>query len=454
MSVVWKRLLYSDNIIPASQIEVLEVGTATYDDVQDWLNNTQASGAISGGGFTDNTDGSMTVAAGTGFVKTTNSGIGVTKSFDWAENDSVALTDNVTNYIGIDYNAGSPQVFVETSKTADGRTKFYLGKVFREGTDLHFLEAGQNVTELMKRVQARFTSTEGEFTHASGMMLSETGERYLAITSGVGFSGLTRITTASVDTSGADTFELNYYNGSAWVVSDVSQIPNTQYNDITSGLVDLTSNRYGVYWVYLANDGEPVVVYGQGDYTLANAENATPPSTVPDHVAEFSTLIGKIIVQKSEPNFYMVETAFNPGFSGAGIADHGDLTGLTDDDHSQYPLVAGTRPIKYETTLEKTADYTLTSADFGKVVCFNSAVAAGTMTFPSVGSAEDGAVVTFVKTGSERLTVESVDTDGIADSSTPGTIYSDSAKATLTLVYIHAITSWVIKSASGTWITT
>jgi len=75
-------------------------------------------------------------------------------------------------------------------------------------------------------------------------------------------------------------------------------------------------------------------------------------------------------------------------------------------------------------------------------------------TLPSVGASENGYSVTLEKIGSGKLTVQAVDSDIISDSSVAGTIYSTTALAVLILEYVHTITTWIIKSATGTWTTT
>jgi hypothetical protein len=104
--------------------------------------------------------------------------------------------------------------------------------------------------------------------------------------------------------------------------------------------------------------------------------------------------------------------------------------------------------------LSKTADYNVTTSDFGKSIRFAHASTTGTMTLPSVGPTEDGARVTFVKAGAARLILGVSDTDCIHDSTAGATIYTDSYYATITLEYVHSITRWVIISAAGSWTTT
>ena len=314
----------------ATEVVIPECGTATYDDLNDWLNNTQASGLISGGGFTDNVDGTVDVAAGTGFIRASGaSDIEPAFFCDWPLKEDLALADESTNYIYVDYNSGTPEVVATVTKTdANNRDKFLLGKIYREGNVLHMVEAGMTISEATKRVLGRFTQVDGEVVRASGVAIAESGERYLTSTNGVLWAGLTRLVTIGIDTTGADTFETYYYDGDlgtpAWVEGSASQIDFTNYNDVATGLVALTANRYGVFWAYGDPDGHLMVVYGQGDYTLAGAEAANPPASLPGHVTDFGFLAAKIIVQKSATNLYAVEGAYETQFTSVGAVIHND----------------------------------------------------------------------------------------------------------------------------------
>ena len=108
MAVQWEKIAFSDDIKPATQIEVSELNTATYDDVQDFLNNTQSSGYFDGGEITANAGGTGTidVAGGSGFIRASNSAIAELKNFDWAASSNINITDELTNYIYVDYAAG------------------------------------------------------------------------------------------------------------------------------------------------------------------------------------------------------------------------------------------------------------------------------------------------------------------------------------------------------------
>lgn len=160
-------------------------------------------------------------------------------------------------------------------------------------------------------------------------------------------------------TLAADTFPLGteaytidwwsywYYNyeGSAWVeLKGSTQIDNAQYNLLGSGTgrSNFTSNRYGVSWVYMDLDGHHVhVVYGQGDYTINEAEEARVPSSLPNIVTNYCTLIAKIILQEDK-TVMVIAYPWTSAFVTSLATDHNSLGNLTVGDvHTQYFLVAG-----------------------------------------------------------------------------------------------------------------
>ena len=320
------------------EIPAPTLGSPTYTTVEDWMKTTQSSGKISGGTFTTNGDGSCTVAAGTGLIRATDSDVAQVMFFDWAEDATVSLTDGNTNYIYVDYNSGTPVVDSTVTKAdCSNRDCILLGKIYREGNTLHEVEAGMVVTEFAKRTLGYLTNKHGEVVRTSGFVVAESGERYITTTNGVLYAGLTMLTTTGIDTTGADTFETYYYDGDAgpavWVEGSASQIDNTNYNNTATGLSELTANRYGVHWVYGDPDGHTMVVYGQGDYTLATAELAQPPSSLPNHVAQFGFLAAKIIVKKSASNLTGIGSAYESFFTPSGVPIHDELSGLDAGDY-------------------------------------------------------------------------------------------------------------------------
>jgi hypothetical protein len=326
----------------ADDVTIDDLGTPTYTTVQDWLNVTQSAGVISGGGISDNGDGSVTAAAGTGFIKTSDSDVGANLSFDWAENTNVSLTDESDNWIYVDYNSGTPIIGAVASYTSlDLHTQIIIGKVYREGTEVHIIDIQQTLSDFARKVIQRFWERD-KVVRVSGLALYAAGTRNIATSLGIIYAGLDRISIDAKDTSDADTFTYVYRDGGGgWSETDSqTQIDNINYDDNSGTPPPLTAGRYGVHWVYTSHDGDIYVQYGQGNYTLAQAQAALVPTPSPELTA-VGTLIGKIIIQKSASSFTSIESAFTQTFEGTTVSDHGALAGLTDDDHTQYALLAG-----------------------------------------------------------------------------------------------------------------
>lgn len=333
--------LITSHTHPATAISLQSIPTAAYDDLQSYINGVQGSGRISGGTISDGGSGTIDVASGEGFIRATNSATADVYAFAWSASSSIALTDHVVNYIYVDYNSGSPIVGVETTKTSDSRTRFYLGKVFREGTSVHILNAGLDIIEPVTRIQSRFNSAFGEIQRISGLLLSDKGGRSIGMSAGVYCGGFTKHTLTEVDTSGADTFEYYYLSNGTWVESDASVISNSQYNDVSTPgsetLASIPVNDFAVNWVYCDVEGNLLVVYGQHAHDkLSDAEKEQPPTISYGHISEMAMLIGRVIVEQGETELIAVESTFGINFNPAVVTDHGDLAGLSDDDHSQY----------------------------------------------------------------------------------------------------------------------
>lgn len=362
---------WESEIVSGDTATMSTLGSPTYESLQDWMNTTQSSGKISGGGFTDNADGSMTVAAGIGLIRATNSALAEVMFFDWAEDATVSLTDASTNYIIVDYSSGTPAISSTVTKTdGNNRDVILLGKVYRDGTTLHFVEAGMYIAELARSVLVYLNNINGEVVRASGYAIAETGERYFTSTNGTLQAGLTTLTTTGIDTSGADTFETYYYDGDAgpavWVEGTLSQVDNLQYNNVATGLATLSPNQYGILWVYGDPDGHLMGVYGQDSYTLAEAEAANPPTSLPGHVANFGFIAAKAIVKKSATNLYAVEGAYETSFTPSGAAIHNELSSLQGGTTDEYYHLTSDEEVRasvnnYEVI--KTSAATLTVAE-------------------------------------------------------------------------------------------
>ena len=332
-----KRWILSN--IDGSSVVMGRVVGSTFSTAQDMQNVFHSAGWVSGGAVTDDGDGTITVALGTGLIRAIDSAIDQILFCDWAAESgaNVNLADNDISWVYVEYFAGSPRVIATTTERTDFNKNILLAVISREGTTLHINQTDQHTVGDHANSMIRRLKGVQPYGHVSGAILSETGTRNIAVTAGDFWRGLTQFATSAVNTSGAPTFSY-YYNDGAWQkVASVSDIHQTNYNDFGTGLATLSNNKYGVHWIYLEADSDDLaVVYGTGNYTLSQAENAQPPSALPQHLQVEGILAGKIIIKKSNAAFTQVESAFETKFVGSVASDHGDLASLQGGTADEY----------------------------------------------------------------------------------------------------------------------
>jgi len=322
----------------ASQVNIEKLGTPAIDDVQDAIRLGGGAGATGSGYITDAGGGSIDIAAGAGFIRDTASHTGDLKSFEWSALAGQAIPADTVRHVGIDYNAGSPQVLIQAADSWNWTTTFRLGSVVNEGGTLHIVNNPQRAADAITLAYERFYETEPirRADRLGGLILGETGTRNLTVSAGEFYDGLNEFYQAAKDTSGADTFDY-YYRATPSGFTKVAaqtQWDNTQYDDGSGTLQNLGVNNFGIVWVYLELDNSLVALYGQGNYnTQAAAENAPPPSTVPLRLQVHGKLIGRLIFQESQATAAAIESVFTVDLNPAQVTSHTELADIGTNTH-------------------------------------------------------------------------------------------------------------------------
>lgn len=357
--------------ILGTDVEVSELSTATYDDVQDFINFFGNRTLLSGGTITahGDADGSVVIAACTAWCKESNSDTAVGKFFDYAGKAKQTLTDLSVNLIYLDYNAGTPQIVAATTPVTYGfqQDHILIGVVFRQGTAVHIFQSSNVGVQGINRAFMHAVEHLGAH-RSSGLVTTDGGSLALSISAGIIYAGLNRQAT----TVNGSTWSYWYTtdSGSTWTEDTSQSVLVQSYNDITSGKVALGSNKFGVHWVYVDYEGSQChIVYGQGNYTAPQAEAATVPSVLPPIVVGYGVLIAKIINQEGT-NTLTITYPWTTVFTSSLATDHGSLAGLADDDHAHYLLADGTRELTDDLAVTnlKTIDGVDISAHNGTVV--------------------------------------------------------------------------------------
>lgn len=416
-----------------------------YADKEFW-DNANSSARLWGGLITDNGDGTVAIAAGAGLVKAEDAGpedvptgatIGQASALSevtWNAVASLPLADEAYNYIYYNYDTDSITAttnFYSISFTQD----FTLGRAYRSGNDIVVRLCGTNFWNFNRRVQL-FGEEVFPIVRGFGINIADEGSRQFSVTEGVLWAELVnRFSVDAFDSSIGNTFTYWYRDGGAGFTSVTgnTQINNTQYDNGTGTLATLSNNKYGVHWVYEVHDSSMHVVYGRGDYSLSEAQNASAPSTLPGLLDSYATLIGKITILKSATELLEVASAFDQTFTTSTATNHNDLGGLQGGISNEYyhltaaqvnGLVSGSATTLHS-HVSTSYSATATSASYAAVA--TSASYAGTAT--SASYALNATTASFAGTATSASYAVNADTGSYV---TLGNVDGASTMAALT----------------------
>lgn len=236
---------------------------------------------------------------------------------------TITQSDVTLDTVGVDSLFGEPPYVLSFVIPASGD--------YEETINLR--GCGTNLWNYARRLQL-YGEEVNPVVRATGLMIGVDG---LTINYDAGImwaEGTNRFIIPTLDTNDGDTFTYWYGNSDDGFVRTVDQtdIDNTNYYHTGDNeLKELTSNRYGVHWVYVTHEGNCHVVYGSGNYTLAQAQNATAPTAIPGKVKEYSSLIGKIIIQKSNSTPTEVLSPFTVTLKPSLVIKHDDTSDIKGD---------------------------------------------------------------------------------------------------------------------------
>ncbi len=321
-----------------------EIGNPTVDTAGEYLTYTGSSGYYSGGAVSANGTG-VDVTAIEGIIRASSSPTADIINFAVSATTALAITDDSVEYIYIDYNSGTPQFVVNASYTVEAPDMVLVGGAVDEGgTVVSVWNEGVRLDESIAQAGKflRRIHTLIRDNRVGGLVFADAGTNELSMTAGNLWRGRTEYTISARDTSVADTFKEYYRDGAgSWTIDSTETTwDNGYWDDGTGVLNNLANNRWGVHWLYITPDDEFYLVYGREQHNSANnAESQSAPSTLPPVLSANSVLAARLIFQKNSTSSDSIASSFDTTFVGGGAADHGDLAGLTDDDHTQYQLI-------------------------------------------------------------------------------------------------------------------
>ena len=280
----------------------------------------------------------------------------------------------------MEYNAGSPQVVSRTTYNWDLDTEFPLGVVVNDtvnGADEIYIFntpwwVTDGVTNIMEVIRSLGLIRRDE--SVGGLILSSTDTRKIKVTSGTVWNVITEYNFTGIDTNVTGNVNGYWYKViGGWQQSPLTQFSVTQWNDVNkTSLQTIGNNKYCNVWIYgesNAGNLSVALIYPQNQYnTAAEAEAMQAPTKIPTHISLGGMLLGRFIIKQGVDTPVKTQSAFGTSFSASVVTDHGNLAGLSDDDHPQYWLADGSRAVSNLTASKVVftdADKKLTSTGIG-----------------------------------------------------------------------------------------
>jgi len=326
---------------PPFWVDSAKYATDVSDDaITDVSNYGLSPMIITGGVVSAGTNaGTFKVSALTAYLRTTDSRTGDLEYVTLSEQDNETIAvANTTYFVSLNYNGGSPTITtVASDPYAADKRNIQIGKVMKDGSDdVHFISGGYRFQDGVEKLHKRAKMLRA-LELASGGTLAYTGTNQFTHEEAKSLGGLNSFTTAAYNSS-VTNFTPVYSDGvGGWTYgTPTGTIDFAHYDDGDGTLGVVDNNKYSTFWVYVHIDDDDVYVrYGEVNDALAVAELECEPEK-PTHLTDFGLLLGKIICPQSGGSFTSIQMVTEKFFTGTSVSDHGNLTGLEDDDHPQY----------------------------------------------------------------------------------------------------------------------
>ena len=299
--------------------------SAVLKNIDDLINGIWSATSVSGFGLTeDEASGEIEVASGTAALRLTNDSLAALNGFDIAASGVISIPDETTQYVYLDYNAGSPQIDISTDLLAlmRDRTKFVIYMVTRyAGNRLLSIDVRNQNIDFMRDSILKSILNSG-ITKAEGAALAINGSYNVYLGSGKFFVLNKEIDTGVFNTAGSDSFIAQYSNGSGGWNRDVQTAIDYNHYDNGSGtLQEIPSEKYGCFFLFMqfSNPAQFSIQYGVEEHASeAEAKAQIVPTDRPAENKQYSAgdALYKIITKGDGTIVEIVD--LKPTLSGLG----------------------------------------------------------------------------------------------------------------------------------------
>lgn len=339
--IYWQFLDRIDGELNITRKLSITYGDLTTTDASTLLFETAPMGVISGGVISELIGTTISVSSGYGYLEVTTGE--VHKRIDW-NTSTLFLPSSSSEYIFINENS----ILTHDTTLPNSDNNIILGRVATFNGSIVFIDNTRFDTKHAANKLNLFNRKALGSVYESGSLVIEGTPNFsLNVTGGSYWYG-----DRNFQPSGGTsiTFYQVYRDGlGSWVISGTNSV-TSKYDNNSGSLITMSASYFTKHTLYVVGQGvdeKYLLLIGQSQYlNLVDAEDAPLP-TPPTYFEDGVTSISSIYVQQGATGILQVED-IRPviGFKSSGVnasADHGNLLGLSDDDHPQYLLVGGSR---------------------------------------------------------------------------------------------------------------
>lgn len=299
----------------------------------------QSSGDVHDINFEDLTGGDIKVFDGYVNLYSTSDFTGRFKLYMIPEKALTVPTD-VISYVVASYNSGTPEYSIITDSSLINESDVVaLYTFYNINGNLSYLRWKNLGLGLANKLHTRNVKCE-KIARESGIILTfpfgQSGNT-IEVSDGLAWYGVNTVNLDKSDSS-VDLCQYWYYSSGGWVQSLQTTVYTTKYYDSnTFSWVSLSAGKYCVNWVYRdLFTRQMIILLGEGDYSLAEAQASKPPALIPDSAATTMILAGRGIFEAGSTYPIITESAFTVNFSGKPPTNHNGLTNLDGGTTGEY----------------------------------------------------------------------------------------------------------------------
>lgn len=215
---------------------------------------------------------------------------------------SFTLVENQVNYIGIDYNSGTPQYTLYADQSSFNYSSIIpVCAVMYFSSELNVIPFGNAGEGLAEKLLLNQTNRK-EFEITTDFTLNHS-TLYVELSALTVSNGTIDVDCLIMDTETASNdMYLWYKDGSSvWQTTLANQINNTQYQGDGTGLQSLGAGEFVINYLYRVIDDTNLLLFNvlSGSYaSLAAAKEADMITDLPDAIKEGAVLVGRMIVEQ------------------------------------------------------------------------------------------------------------------------------------------------------------